>query len=514
MDEKLEMTGADFTETEPSAAPASEQPVRKKKKKRPVDGAAAEQRAASSGQSAASGETRPKKKKKRPVEGAAAEQRTASTSARSAASGEMRPKRNRPTHAPAAERRMASQERYRAPIQQTASRRAPESRSRQRAVAAEKTTSTRFLSTGMFLIFIAIYVVIFLLLMLSINKKANKYLAEFESSRPKYAIESYLETLDENFLADMMTQATTGLNFSAYEKPEMLYESARSQVGELGEFTYQPAEDFTESQPIYYVLQDGEAIAKVPLARSGWTEKYNFPEWRVDTPISVISLQASPEFTLTVTMPEGATMKVNGVEVPEDQYLETESEFLLTPTELYFMQQPMARKCVIGGLYCAPKVTVMDADGNVLEPYETPSPDLASQEYIFPIANDPNPDQGLVDRVTALTKAYMDYVINTRCEVNQNLAVLSNYMLAGSPFSNLMYTIASDIWYNNDPNMREDHVFEVKNVRYYADNVCMVDVRLESTIGKVAVNDYACTVRWVLVNTGYGWYATNFSLHQ
>ena len=124
-----------------------------------------------------------------------------------------------------------------------------------------------------------------------------------------------------------------------------------------------------------------------------------------------------------------------------------------------------------------------------------------------------NPDEALTERVTALTHAYMDYVINTRCELDANLAVLSNYLMAGSPVSNLMYTIASDIWYNNDPNMREDHVFEIKHVRMYAENLCTVDVHLESTIGKVAVNDYSGTVRWVLVNNGYGWYATNMSLH-
>lgn len=464
MDEKLGMAASDSTAEVKSAAPAAEQ-------------------------SAVSGDMPRKKKKKRPVDGAAR-----------------------------AEHRPVSSEKLRPPVQRAASRSIPAGypaeRSRQNAASAEKNTNTRFLSTGMFLIFVVLYVVVCLIVMYSMTKKANKYLAEYESSRPKYTMESYIKTLDESFLADMMTQATAGLSFTAYEKPEMLYESARSQAGSVGEFTYQRAEDFTDSRPNYYILQDGKAIAKVPLARSGWTEKYSFPEWRVDAPVSVISLQASPVFTLTVTMPEGATMQVNGVDVPEDQYLETESEFHLSPTELYFMQQPMARKCVIGGLYCAPKVTVTDADGNVLEPYKTPSPDHASQEYVFPIADNKNPDPALTDRVTALTKAYMNYVINTRCELDQNLAVLSNYMLAGSPFSNLMYTIASDIWYNNDPNMREDHVFEITHIKQYADNVCTVDVRLESTIGKVAVNDYACTVRWVMVNTGYGWYATNFSLHK
>ena len=524
--------GQRSADTADNAAASGEMP---RKKKRPADGTAANgQRSADTADSAAaSGEMPRKKKKKRPADGTAVHrQRSADTADKPAASGEVpRRKKKRPAAKPAENeyrsadtekkqiRRTASRPEAtdRRPAQRTANRSAAvrtNTRPKRRpAAAAEKSAGIRWFSTGMFLIFLVLYIVIFSLVIHSKTKKANSYLTEFENSRPKYTIESYMETLNDGFLSDMMTQAAAGLNFTDYEKPEMLYESVRSQALTAGEYTYQRAEDFTDVRPDYYILRDGEAVAKVALARSGWTEKFNFPVWRVDTPVSVIRLEATPDYTLTVTMPEDATLKVNGVEVPEEQYLEAESDFQLSPTELYFTAQPMARKCVINGLYCVPEVTVTDSEGNVLEPYETPKPDHADQTYIFPIADVKEPDQGLTDRVTALTYAYMDYVINTRCEVDANLAVLSNYMLAGSPFANLMYTIASDVWYNNDPNMREDHTFEITHVKQYADNVCTVDVHLETTLGKVAVNDYCGTVRWVMVNTGYGWYASNMSLH-
>ena len=536
MDEILEQTAAEpAAEGTPAAPAAGQAPRKKKKKKRPVEGGASgETRSASASDKLhADGEMpRKKKKKKRPVEGAApGETGSASASDKLHADGEMprKKKKKRPaegavsgeTGSASADTPQRTKPRPAEPARRPAQRPAVRSAAarpaaaavRRPAAAANSRTGIRWLSIGMFLIFLLIYIIIFSLVVHSKTKKANSYLAEYESSRPKYMIESYVENLSDGFLSDMMTQAASGLDFTDYEKPELLYDSVRSQAASSGEYTYQRAEDFTDSRPDYYILRDGEAIAKVALARAGWTEKFNFPIWRVDTPVSVIKLEASPEFTLTVTMPDDATLKVNGVEVPEEQYLDAESEFQLSQTERYFTEQPMARKCVISGLYCAPAVTVTDSDGNVLEPYETPEPDHADQTYIFPIADEKTPDSDLTDRVTALTYAYMDYVINTRCEVDANLAVLSNYMLAGSPFANLMYAIASDVWYNNDPNMREDHKFEITHVKMYADNVCTVDVHVETTIGKVAVNDYSGTMRWVMVNTGYGWYASNLSLH-
>ena len=493
---------------EGTAAQSGEMP-RKKKKKRPVDGTASGEHRSAEGTAAQSGEMPRKKKKKRPVDGTApGEHRSAvSTEARS----ETAPRRH-PAERNAAPRRLTpAAEAPRRPANRSSA--AMRMQQNRKAAAAEAGSGIRLVGWGIFAIAMILYIIIFSLIVRSLTKKANSYVAEYESARPQYQIENYVAGLSDGFLSDMMTQAAAGLSFTDYENPEMLFESVRGQAQSDGEFTYQRAEDFSDSRPDYYILRDGEAIAKVALARSGWTERYKFPVWRADAPVSVMQLKASPAYTLTVTMPEGATLRVNGIEVPEEQYLEAESDFKLSQTELYFAQQPMARKCVINGLYCAPKVSVTDEDGNVLEPYETPDPNLAQQEYIFPIADTKTPDDALKERVTALTYAYMDYVINTRCELDTNLAVLSNYLMAGSPVSNLMYTIASDIWYNNDPNMREDHVFEIKHIKMYADNLCTVDVHLESTIGKVAVNDYAGTVRWVLVNNGYGWYATNISLH-
>ena len=140
------------------------------------------------------------------------------------------------------------------------------------------------------------------------------------------------------------------------------------------------------------------------------------------------------------------------------------ADFKLTATELAYANQPSAKTCEITGLFLSPKIEAVDSAGRTLTAETEPDPNAARQEFVFPHADEPNPDEVLLDRIDKLTHTYMDYVINTHCTVEANLAALSNYMLPGSDFANLMNHISGDVWYNNDPNMREDHVIEVQHL--------------------------------------------------
>ena len=367
-------------------------------------------------------------------------------------------------------------------------------------------------STLMFAVFAVIYLIILALIIHSYSKKAHNYLAEYEASRPQYLIEEYVNALDDSFLDDMISQAAGSVQLSQYESSDVLLNTMNAKISGGGNYSYQKTPDSTESRPVYYILRDEEAIATVPLLRSGWTEKFNFPVWSMGEPSSVVQLQAEPSYSVSITTPQGASVRINGVDVPQENFIEAPSELQLTATEMFFMNQPVSQCCEIGGLYQVPTVEVTDAEGRILTPESEPDPADAKQVLVYAHADEAEPDDALLQYVDGLTHAYMNYVINTRCDIDNNLAVLNNYLYPGSTLAVLMQTIYSDVWYNNDPNMREDHVYEVRHVRKYSDNVCTVDVHLESTIGKVAVNDYIGTVRWVLVNNGFGWKASNFEL--
>lgn len=387
-------------------------------------------------------------------------------------------------------------------------------RIRNTASDAVRGLEVRRFSVLMFAVVAVIYIIILALVIHSATKKAHTYLGEYESSRPQYRIEEYVAALDDSFFSEMIEQSVGDMSVSEYETVDMLWDSVEHKAEAPASYSYQKTADFTDSRPSYYILRNNEAVATVTLHRSGWTEKYSFPVWGVDDPVSILDLHAKPAYTVSVTVPQDATVRINGVEVPQGSFTDALSELQLTATELVYMNQPVSRSCEITGLFCAPTVEAVDADGNVLEPETVPDLTRARQEYVFAHADTPDPDPALLQYVDGLTHAYMNYVMNTQCAIDANLAVLNQYLLPGSTLAVLMQKIYTDVWYNNDPTLREDHVYEVRHVRMYADNLCTVDVHLESTFGRVAVNDYAGTVRWVLVNNGFGWRASNIELRS
>lgn len=365
----------------------------------------------------------------------------------------------------------------------------------------------------MFLVFVVIYAVILSWVMQGILKKANAFLSEYEASRPQYKIEEYVAQLSDAFLENMLKQSAADIPVSAYETTDMLLADMMPERSEdEAVYSYRKTEDFVASHPTYYILRDEEAVATVALDRSGWTESYSFPVWRVNEPTSLLEVQAEPAYSVSVTIPKGAELRINGEKVPAENMTDVKTELQLSQTELQYADQPVAQTCELTGFYTAPTVMATDADGRTLTPDQIPDASEAHQEYVFQIADEETVDPAFEERIKALTVAYQDYVINKYRDRYTNIAVLNNYLLPGSEVANLMQTIISDIFWNNEYVSRDDRVLEIKHVKKYSDKLCVVDVYFETQLTKVVTNDYIMTTRWVLVNNGYDWYATSLQL--
>lgn len=370
----------------------------------------------------------------------------------------------------------------------------------------------------MFVIVVILYIVIASVYMSGRRKKANAYLAEYEASRPQYKIEEYVASLGDGFFDDMLRQAAAGIQVSDYETTDGIMDTLqmRSASTDAAQpYSYIKKEDFTESRPTYYIMRGEEAVAAVTLERSGWTDKYSFPVWRVNEPQSLLEVHAEPAYEISVTMPQGCVLNVNGNPVPTDIMTEEETLPELNTMELNYSSQPMARHCEMSGFYMPPTVEVKDAEGNRLTPESTPDLTTAHHEYVFRKPADPAADPALKERAEALTRAYMDYVINKDKDRFNNLAVLNNYLMPGSEAAVLMQTIINDIYWNNQYDGRTDDV-KVTGIRTYSDKLCTADVHFDTTLTKAGVgtNEYISTISWTLVNNGWGWYATSFELHM
>gem|GEM_PF-5650121 len=390
-------------------------------------------------------------------------------------------------------------------------------RARSAAAGRRRTAPVTPQSLVLFAIVLVIYMVIGSLISGRHAKKEQAYLAEYEASRPQYTIEEYIASLDDSFFQNMLLQAAQRIPVSEYETTDGIMDTLQMKSATLDTsqpYSYTKKEDYSDSRPSYYIMRGEDAVASVALDRSGWTDGYNFPIWRVHEPESLLDVHAEPAYSIDVTMAQGCVLKVNGVTVPDDLLKDVESDFVLNNTEQYYMTQPMAKHCVLSGLYMPPTVEVTDEAGNPVTPDSAPDPQAAVQEYHFPYPPDANPDPALVEFADKATRAYMDYVINKNKDRYNNIAVLNNYLMPGSEAAVLMQEIINDIYWNNEYDTREDQV-EVQAVRTYSEKLCTVDVHFDTVLTKAEAgtrNEYISTIRWTLVNNGWGWRATSFDL--
>ena len=385
-------------------------------------------------------------------------------------------------------------------------------RPRSRSQARRRSRSQ---SSSMFIVFVILYIVIGSIVIRQAGKKAKAYLSEYEASRPQYKIEEYVAGLNDTFYRDMIEQATNNLEVSKYESKKKLQETMKPDSSVLqnnAKYSYKKAENFQESQPLYHILRNDRVVADVQLERSGWTAKYEFPEWRLGEPQPALKVQAEPAYSVSVTMPKGSVLKVNGHTVDEDEFRETDSELQLSQVEQYYMKQPFSVRCHITGLFAPPEIEVISDEGRALTPEQEPDSDAAEQVYVFVQGDTAEQEPEFVQRVEELTKAYFNYVINTNCDRYTNIAVLNNYLLPGSDAAVLMQSIIDDVYWNNTPTTREDKVFEVQHIKKYSDKVRTCEVKFDTAVTKQVRNEYIGTVKWTMVNTGYGWYASSISL--
>ena len=358
---------------------------------------------------------------------------------------------------------------------------------------------------------LAIYTVILFIVSSNTVSRVHSYLSEVESSRPQYVIDTYLSKLDESFYDAMLEKAAQDIKVTSYERLSDVI-AALPKDTDQHTYTCRAHEQTNGQAPVYDICSGGKAIAEMQLRQCGQTEHYEIPLWEVQEPVTRISVHAEPQYSVSVTMPANAVLKINGKEVPQSEMAEAEPDIQFDTFALKYGEQPKTVHCTVSGLYLLPKVTVTDTDGTELTPEETPSPTAATQKYVF---HDPpltNPDPALVNRVEALTRAYINYVSNNGRNGSANLSVLNQYLVNGSSASKMLASIMNDIKWNNQYVSRNDKVFEVSKITKYSDKLCVCEIKFDVVLTKIITNEYAGTIRWVMIHNGYNWFAESFTL--
>ncbi|MCQ2417551.1 MAG: hypothetical protein MJ071_07040 [Oscillospiraceae bacterium] len=371
-----------------------------------------------------------------------------------------------------------------------------------KAAARRKTSAWR---VGM-----ALYIIIFILAIMFGMHRLHLYLGEYESSLPQYTIDGYVTHLNTGFYSDMIRQKVEELPVNAYETQETIAATLAIDASSDGNYTWSKKNDeFTEEHPVYFIRYKNAAIATVALTRVGGTDKFDFPIWKAENPVSLIEVNTVPEYDLELTLPEGASAMINGKAVDAGEFKQADSNIVLDDAVLGSVDQVVGQRTKITGLYVSPEVKAYDSNGNELLPESRPGESETHQKYVF-VPKDSVPEDDLKTRADDLTKAYINYMINKDEATWNNLNIVDQYLINGSNAYKTLHSIVQDVSWNNPYTERVDKVLQIDHFKMYSADVCTCESHFELQLTKNVVNDYVGTVRWTLVKVGNTWRASDF----
>ena len=411
---------------------------------------------------------------------------------------------------PDAERTERSAVRSAAAAERTApaakKRPAGSSSGKKKSAAAAKKRTPHIFRIGML-----IYVIIFLLITMFLMHRLWLFLGEYEASRPQYAIDAFVSTLDQGFYNNMVRAKVDDMQVSAYENAEIIAETLNVEQMDGKSLTWaKKMDEYTDETPVYYIRCGESAIAKVALQADEKTEHFGLPVWKPGVPESLIELATEAAYEVEITVPEGTSVTINGIAVPQTDMELCDSALVLDDAAKTYAKQPTALKATVSGLYVAPKVQAYDTQGNILTPVSEPDQSAAKQVYVFEPKEQAAPDPEFVTHMENLMGAYINYMANKDEAVWTNLGVLDQYLVPNGNAYSMLHSIVGDVSWNNPYTARVDRELTISHVKMYADNVCTVEAHYNYQLTKNVVNDYIGTIRWTMVKVGNTWLATNF----
>ena len=194
-----------------------------------------------------------------------------------------------------------------------------------------------------------------------------KYVDAYERSRPEHVVDAFMASVDEAYWENLTESSTALFPTTDFENSNDIarqcFDAVRGQL-----YTYRKRTvDSTEDAPAYTIRVGGNDFAKLTLRRFG-SAGFGFSTWTPDT------VELLPEFvpqarTVTITVPSGSTITLNGVAVPDRMITETSVCAELSELEKSFTTTvPTMSVYTVEGLYGNLDVKVNDSTGRELAP--------------------------------------------------------------------------------------------------------------------------------------------------
>lgn len=175
-----------------------------------------------------------------------------------------------------------------------------------------------------------IYAVVFLILACIGLKVFWNYLAAYENSRPKIAINAYMENLTEEHICSLLKDSIAGIDHNIQTE-----EACRAYILEaIDDINYaKKAKECTDTRQVF-VLRTGTTVIGEFSITAQKADKYGFTPWELESESFDIAVTNLLGAEYRVTVPYDHTVTVNGYEL--DSSYVTEEKVVYEEIEEYY----------------------------------------------------------------------------------------------------------------------------------------------------------------------------------
>ena len=275
----------------------------------------------------------------------------------------------------------------------------------------------------------AIYAVVFLVLMAIGLSIFWNYIEAYEYSRAQTTMDAYMAQLSIDTLADTAVQT---MNVDAdLQSLEQCRDYVKASLN--GGITYaRKLSECTDGQTVYMLLSGRNTIGKVTLT-TGETDRFGFSPWSVASEEFDFSYLEKEFTSVTLTVPHDYTVYVGGNPMLETHI--TEDDIPYTALEEFYSsyQLPHLVTYTSGQLLGEYTVTVKDANGTEVAIDAIPGADS-------PPNNCTDDEIAAINAVAEpFTKYYVDFTSYKDHNSSRNVKRLAQYMVPDGALEQRMY---------------------------------------------------------------------------
>lgn len=250
-------------------------------------------------------------------------------------------------------------------------------------------------------------VAFFLMLLMAASVFLWTVLEAYESVQPKYIAEQVFSEYFESKDAEKLLPFVDSGN--GFESEDIILQAIKLKLnnGELDYFSITSDDDGSEK---YAVTSGGERIAYFTITKTGEAQKYGFRGYEQQE----IEFFMPSTLSATVTVPQGYSLRMNGIEVNKDRIAVTDipykaNEYLPATEKGKFYD-----KYMVDEFYFEPEITVLDDKGKAVEVKN----DSESGEFFVDFQYDDELREKYTDRVVKIATVYTK-VMSTDAEKNE-----------------------------------------------------------------------------------------------